>query len=87
METCTSPHVKQTAGGDLLWTQGAQSMPCEHLEGWDVVGGGREGLCISIVRNTADPQITDSPVHCFSFSHFPYDLNKRINSLEKGLYL
>ena len=59
---------------------------CDHREGWGVVGGRREGLCISVVRNTADPQITDS-VHCFSLSQFPYDLNKRINSLEKGLYL
>ena len=52
-----------------------------------LMGGGREGLCISVVRNTADPRITDSPVHSFSLSQFPYDLDKRKNSLEKGLYL
>ena len=44
-------------------------------------------LCISIAQNTTQPQIIEYSVQCVYCSHFSYDLNKSVNSLEKGLYL
>ena len=43
METYTSPYVKETASGNLLYDAGSSNLVlCDNLEGWDRVGGGRE---------------------------------------------
>ena len=44
IETYTSPCVKKTASGNLLYDAGSSNLVlCDNLEGWDGVGGGRQG--------------------------------------------
>ena len=43
METYTSPYVKETASGNLLYDAGSSNLVlCDNLEGWDGEGGERE---------------------------------------------
>ena len=42
LDTWPFPHVKQIAGGDLLYDKGAQLALCHKLERWDRVGSRRE---------------------------------------------
>ena len=43
METHTSPHVKETASGNVLYDAGSSNLVlCDNLEGWDGEGGGTE---------------------------------------------
>ena len=55
MEKCTLPYVKWIASGNLLYDSGTSRsrLLCDNLEGWDVVGGGREvqeggDICIPV---------------------------------------
>ena len=41
-EIYTLPYVKQIASGRYGVSQGAYLVFCDNLEGWNVVGGGRE---------------------------------------------
>ena len=43
METYTSPYVKETASGNLLYDAGSSNLVLgDNLEGWDGEGGERE---------------------------------------------
>ena len=58
METHTSPHVKDTASGNVLYDAGSSNLVlCDNLEGWDGVRGGREvqegaDICIPMAVGT-----------------------------------
>ena len=49
METRALPCVKQVACGNLLHDVGSSNQaPCDNLEGWDGVGGRREGTYVHL---------------------------------------
>ena len=46
-EICTLPYIKWIASGHLLYDTGSSNLVfCNDLEGWDGVGGRRDGACV-----------------------------------------